>query len=103
MFLTGFSWPTTSFPFFWKCFSYLFPSTFGCQAFINLNTAGGDLSTIRPQIIAMTIQGTLYYLTSSLAVFAENRIIHSERVQRIKEKRKEVMRRLDNKVRFEER
>ena len=32
----------------------------------------------------------------------ENRFIHSERVQRIKEKRKEVMRRLDEKVQFEE-
>ena len=102
MFLTSFSWPTTSFPFFWKCFSYLLPSTFGCQAFINLNTAGGDLSTIQPQIIAMTIQGTLYYLTACLAVFAENRFIHSEKVQRIKAKRKAVLRRLDTKVKITE-
>ena len=88
--------------FFWKCFSYLLPSTFGCQAFINLNTAGGDLSTIQPQIIAMTIQGTLYYLTACLAVFAENRFIHSEKVQRIKAKRKAVLRRLDTKVKITE-
>ena len=102
MFLTGFSWPTTSFPPFWKYFSYLLPSTFGCQAFINLNTAGGDLSTVQPQIIAMTIQAAIYYMTASIAVYVENRIIHSERVQRIKAKRKERMRRLDAKVRFEE-
>ena len=94
MFLTGFSWPTSSFPFVWKCFSYLLPSTFGCQAFINLNTAGGDLTTVRPQIIAMTVQGAIYYLTASLAVYAENRFIRSERVQRVKAKRKELLRRL---------
>jgi len=94
MFLTGFSWPTSSIPFVWKCFSYLLPSTFGCQAFINLNTAGGDLTTVRPQIIAMTVQGAIYYLTASLAVYAENRFIRSERVQRVKAKRKELLRRL---------
>lgn len=95
MFLTGFSWPTSSFPFVWKCFSYLLPSTFGCQAFINLNTAGGDLTIVRPQIIAMTVQGAIYYLTASLAVYAENRFIRSERVQRVKAKRKELLRRLN--------
>lgn len=95
MFLTGFSWPTSSFPFVWKCFSYLLPSTFGCQAFINLNTAGGDLTTVRPQIIAMTVQGAIYYLTASLAVYAENRFIRSERVQRVKAKRKALLRRLN--------
>ena len=98
MFLTGFSWPTSSFPFVWKCFSYLLPSTFGCQAFINLNTAGGDLTTVRPQIIAMTVQGAIYYLTASLAVYAENRFIRSEKVQRIKARRKAILRRLDKKV-----
>lgn len=75
MFLTGFSWPTTAFPPFWKAFSYLFPSTFGCQAFINLNTAGGDLDTIRLQIIALTIQGAIYYFASCVAIYVENYVI----------------------------
>ena len=41
LFLTGCSWPTCSFPWFWKMCSYLFPSTFGVQAFMNMSTAGG--------------------------------------------------------------
>ena len=57
VFLTGFSWPTSAFPSFWKWFSYLFPSTFGCQAFINLNTAGANLEIVAPLLRALCIQG----------------------------------------------
>ena len=40
VFLTGFTWPASNFPPFWKAVSYLFPSTFGCRAFMNLSNAG---------------------------------------------------------------
>ncbi len=72
VFLTGFSWPTTAFPAFWKYFSYLFPSTFGCQAFINLNTAGANLGIIAPQLQALCVQGTVYFIIACIAVYAEN-------------------------------
>ena len=98
MFLTGFSWPTTSFPFFWKCFSYLFPSTFACRAFINLNTAGGDLTTVQPQIIALTIQTVIYYAASTVAIFVENKVIESGRVKAIKAKREERLRKIESKL-----
>lgn len=75
LFLTGFSWPTESFPMFWKLFSYIFPSTFAAQAFINMNTAGADLPMVQDQIIALTIQIVAYYLLSCLAVTIENRLI----------------------------
>lgn len=71
MFLTGFSWPKEAFPAFWKYFSYLFPSTFGCQAFINLNTAGGDLGTVRELLWALVIQGSLYCLAAHVAIYLE--------------------------------
>lgn len=79
LFLTGFSWPTTSFPLFWKVFSWLFPSTFGCTGFININTAGGDLLTIRPQLMAMTIQTAVYYILSCIAIYAEQTFASSDR------------------------
>lgn len=75
LFLTGFSWPTESFPMFWKLFSYIFPSTFAAQAFINMNTAGADLPMVRDQIMALTIQIVVYYLLSCLAVYIENRML----------------------------
>ena len=79
LFLTGFSWPVTSFPGFWRVFSYIFPSTFAVQAFINMNTAGAGLAMAAPQIAALTIQIIVYYILSCLAVFVENRLIHRSR------------------------
>ena len=72
VFLTGFSWPTTAFPAFWKYFSWLFPSTFGCQAFINMNTAGAPLTVVAPQLRALCIQGAAYYILACVAVYVEN-------------------------------
>ena len=85
LFLTGFSWPTTAIPAFWRTVSYLFPSTFGCRAFINLNTAGGTLGTIAPEIWAMTVQTVIYYFLASAAVFAENKVIeHRDQLQSLR-------------------
>lgn len=82
LFLTGFSWPSSAFPAFWRYFSYIFPSTFGCQAFINLNTAGGDLSTVRELIAALAVQTIIYYILSSVAIYVENWIIrHKEQIR----------------------
>ena len=75
VFLTGFSWPTTAFPAFWKYFSYIFPSTFGCQAFINLNTAGANLEIVAPQLRALCIQGAVYFVLACISVYVENFVI----------------------------
>jgi len=91
IFLTGFSWPQTAIPGFWRVFSYLFPSTFGCRAFINLNTAGGTLATIAPELMAMTIQIVVYYVLSAVAIFVENKVL--EHKQQIEEMREEINRR----------
>jgi len=78
LFLTGFSWPTSAFPAFWKYFSYLFPTTFACKAFINVNTAGGDLSVARIPIMALTLQAIIYYFLSYVAVLTENWLINNK-------------------------
>ena len=72
MFLTGFSWPNTAIPEVWQWVGYLFPSTFGCRAFINLNTAGCSLADVAPEFRAMIIQTIVYYVLAYMAVFAEN-------------------------------
>lgn len=81
LFLTGFSWPTTSFPTFWKWFSYIFPTTFGCQGFININTAGGGLESARVQFTGMTVQIVVYYFLACAGVYIENWMVrHRERI-----------------------
>jgi len=79
LFLTGFSWPDCAMPGFWKLFSYLFPSTFGCKGFINLNTAGGSLHTIEPQLLAMAIQTMCYYFLSCVSLSFENIYINRKK------------------------
>ena len=96
LFLTGFSWPTCAFPKFWKWFSYLFPSTFACRGFINLNTAGGDLSTVREPLLAMTLQTVIYYALSNLAVFVENWLIHNR--EKVDERKAEVRARVETRI-----
>lgn len=66
LFLTGFSWPTSSFPEFWKIFSYIFPSTFATRAFININSAGAGLGLAVPQLTALAVQTIAYYILSNL-------------------------------------
>ena len=83
LFLTGTSWPTVAIPGFWEVFSYIFPSTFGVQAFINMNSAGGDLATAHDQMIALTIQTVLYFVLAMAAVSLENWVIRNR--ERIRE------------------
>ncbi len=95
LFLTGTSWPTISFSGFWKIFSYIFPSTFGVQAFLNMNSAGGDLSAATTQIFALSVQTIIYYFLASATLYAENWAInHKREIDEVREKIDEK-RRLD--------
>ncbi len=79
LFLTGCSWPTVAFPGFWKVFSYIFPSTFGAQGFINLSTAGGDMGAADVQMKAMIVQTIIYFFLACAAIYIENWVLrHKE-------------------------
>ena len=72
VFLTGFTWPTSNFPVFWRVLSYVFPSTFGCRGFMTLCNSG-TLEAIAPEIRALTIQTVSYFVLASVAARVENR------------------------------
>ena len=72
VFLTGFSWPASNFPYIWKVVSYVFPSSFGCRAYMNLCNAG-TLDAIAPELRAMTIQTVIYFALASVAAHVESR------------------------------
>lgn len=87
LFLAGSSWPTFAFPKFWKLFSYIFPSTFGCKAYINGTVAGGDISIIGGYLIRMTIQTIVYYFLACAMVHIENKIIrHKDELREIRDR-----------------
>lgn len=75
MFLTGFSWPVTAFPKFWRLFSYIFPTSFACPAFINLNTAGCSLYEVKDLILSLAIQTGTYCILCYTAGWIESRKI----------------------------
>lgn len=75
LFLSGFSWPVTNMPAFWKYFSWLFPSTFGVQGYIKINTMGADISQVRFEYIALWIQAGIYFL---IACFSMQYVIKKE-------------------------
>jgi len=89
VFLTGTSWPVTAIPGFWKVFSYIFPSTFGVKAFVNLSTAGGNFETAVEPMIAITIQTIIYLVLAVVDVYAENWGINHK--DAIDEKKKELL------------
>lgn len=66
LFISGISWPATNIPEFWKYVSYIFPSTFGIQAFIKMNSMGATFSDIKTEYICLWIQSAVYLITACM-------------------------------------
>lgn len=66
LFISGISWPGAAIPEFWKAFSYLFPSTFGINGFVRINTMGAELNEVLPEYQALWIQAGAYFITTCL-------------------------------------
>lgn len=66
LFISGISWPGTAIPEFWKYFSYLFPSTFGINGFVRINSMGATLSEVEPEYQALWLQTGVYFLTTCM-------------------------------------
>lgn len=64
LFLSGISWPGASIPDFWKYVSYLFPSTFGINGFVRINTMGASLGEVAFEYKALWLQTGFYFLTT---------------------------------------
>ena len=46
LFLSGISWPGAAMPEFWRYFSYIFPSTFGINGYVRINSMGATLNEV---------------------------------------------------------
>lgn len=66
LFLSGISWPGTAMPAFWKYFSYIFPSTFGINAYVRINSMGATLHEVSFEYQALWIQTGSYFITTCL-------------------------------------
>ena len=66
LFISGISWPGSAIPAFWTYFSYLFPSTFGINGFVRINSMGATLSEVSMEYQALWLQTGFYFLTTCL-------------------------------------
>lgn len=71
LFLSGVSWPGVSIPTFWKYVSYLFPSTFGVNVYIKINSLGAEMGDVKPEWHALWIQ-TFFYFTTTCIIYTLN-------------------------------
>ena len=66
LFLSGISWPESAMPKFWRYFSYLFPSTFGINGYVRINSMGATLNEVATEYRALWIQAGFYFLTTCM-------------------------------------
>lgn len=66
LFLSGISWPGAAMPAFWKYFSYIFPSTFGINGYVRINSMGATLQEVAFEYRALWIQAGVYFMTTCL-------------------------------------
>ncbi len=64
LFISGISWPGAAVPDFWRYISYLFPSTFGINGFVKINSMGATLSEVKTEYQALWLQAGIYFLTT---------------------------------------
>ena len=64
LFLSGISWPGSAIPSFWRYFSYLFPSTFGINGYVRINSMGATLNEVAFEYRALWMQTGIYFLTT---------------------------------------
>ena len=88
LFISGISWPGASIPAFWKVFSWIFPSTFGINGFVHINTMGATLGEVAAEYRALWIQTGVYFLTTCLVY--RYQIIRSRKLL-LKEREKQLM------------
>ena len=89
LFLSGISWPRTAIPDFWRYFSYLFPSTFGINGFVRINSMGGTLNEVATEYRALWFQAAIYFITACL-VYRHQIILSRRHIIEAYKKQKEL-------------
>ncbi len=67
LFISGISWPRPSIPAFWQAVSWLFPSTFGINGYVRINSMGASLPQVAHEWCCLWGQAALYFLTACWA------------------------------------
>ena len=71
LFLSGILWPATAMSGTWKAISWLFPSTFGVNAFIKINSLGATMEDINTEYFLLWVQAGVYFLLACLVYYRQ--------------------------------
>ena len=66
LFMSGVSWPRSSMGPFWVSISYLFPSTFGINGYVKINTMAATIQQVNQEYIGLWIQAGFYFITTMM-------------------------------------
>ncbi|MDO4165633.1 MAG: ABC transporter permease [Bacteroides sp.] len=92
LFLSGISWPGAAMPVFWRYFSYIFPSTFGINGYVRINSMGATLNEVAFEYRALWLQTGFYFITACL-VYRRQIILSRKHIIEAYRERKELLRR----------
>lgn len=88
LFISGVSWPGSAIPAFWRVISWLFPSTFGINGYIAINSMGATLDQVLPEFRALWVQTGVYFLTTCIVYRRQIMLSRSHAMERLKEFRR---------------
>lgn len=82
IFLSGVSYPLELMPWYWQAAHYVVPAAPAVLAFVKLNSMGGDMADIRPEMITLWVQVVVIllaefmgYSSISIIVFVYKQMI----------------------------
>ena len=84
LFISGISWPGAAIPKFWEIFSWLFPSTFGINGYVRINTMGATLHDVLPIIRGLGIQAVVYFITTCIVYRRQIMLSRKHALERLK-------------------
>jgi ABC-2 type transport system permease protein len=90
LFISGISWPRSNEPIFWKILSYIFPSTFGINGFIRINSMGALLKDVEPEFRMLWIQTGVYFITTCLVYRYQILLSRRHVYNRLKEMKQKI-------------
>lgn len=88
LFISGISWPGAAIPDFWKAVSWIFPSTFGINGYIRIQTMGATLNDVLPEYRALWMQAGIYFLLTFFLYRREILLSRKHALKRLHEFRK---------------
>lgn len=84
LFISGISWPGAAIPKFWEIFSWIFPSTFGINGYVRINSMGATLHDVLPLIRGLWIQTVVYFITTCIVYRRQIMLSRKHALERLK-------------------